>query len=241
MRKNNIRHIVSIAFAAALVVVAVVFASCKKSNIYVKDKIPSDVLPAHLYNEITSYMTLYEGTTPPKIDGQFVSRPHILFHASYDPTEDSTVYYDRYIAFTYSSTNGVDFYGKQWDDSLSDGHGGYYAGYYEEHKSKLSITGHDDCFSCYYVTEGYPNGMYAKQSTIFSGRYAKGEGIKDFKVAVILIETSGNPNLQPANSYRILGDADGMAAVENWMAKSSEPTSHDVSYNDNAFNIFRKK
>lgn len=229
----------------AVLAVITAFASCKKSGpdpddnkiIIITPDVPEEVLPANVYNEITKYMNIYEGDTPPHLDGQFVSSPHMLIHASYDPAEDSTLYYDRYMAFTYSEKNGFDFYGKQWDDSLVDSQDNYYAGYYEEHASDLKITGTGMNFSCYYITEGYPDGMYAKQSTIFSGSWDESVGIKNFQVAVVLLETSGNPNLSPEGSFRVLGDADGLAENNNWMGKASVSS----SCSNNAFNMFRKK
>lgn len=225
------------AFVAVLAILAT-FASCKPKVI--TPTVPEDVLPKAVHDEIVSknYMTFYEGSKPPKLEGQFISKPHILIHASYDPTEDGTEYNDRYIAFSFSEKTGVDFWGKQWDDSLQDAQGNYYAGFYEEHESKLNISGDGNNFSCYYTTEGYPDGMYAKQSTIFSGTWDKEAGIRDFKIAVVLVETSDNPNLEPCNSYRILGDSDGLAEIDNWMGKSSESNSCD---NRNAFNLFRKR
>lgn len=241
MKKDTSRKIRTAAFLAVLAAVTT-FVSCKNDDdevIIITPDVPEEVLPTASQDSITKYMNIYEGDTPPELNGQFLSKPHKLIYASYDPENDSTFFYDRYVAFVFSSGHGIDFYGKQWDDSLQDAQGNYHAGYYEEHIQNLKITGTGDNFSCYYITEGYPNGMYAKQSTIFSGEWVKGEGLKDFKVAVILVETSGNPNLQPKGSFRILGDADGLAEVNNWMGKATEPASHGEGGGDTFF-LFRK-
>ena len=60
--------------------------------------------------------------------------------------------------------------------------------------------------------------MYAKQSVIFSGTWdVANNAINDFKVVVILLETSGNPNLAPVNTYRVMGDGDGVSEYNSWM------------------------
>lgn len=241
MRKDISRKV---RFAALMAVFAfaMTLVSCKKDNgkiTIITPNVPENVLPTEVKDEVKNYMDIYEGENPPHLNGQFVSRPHALIHESYNPSynpEDSTVfYYDRYVAFVYSETNGLDFYGKQLDSVKPNGD----SIYYEEHVSKLKITGTGNNFSCYYDTEGYPDGMYAKQSTIFSGKWDEKTGIIDFKVAVVLVETSGNPNLQPKNSFRVLGDFDGVAKINNWMgAKSSASTTYDSNC---AFKMFRKK
>ncbi len=193
--------------------------------------IPSSVLPNELYNTVTSHFAVYSGENPPNINGQFVSSPHVLIHSNC-ASDTLGVFNDRYIAFLMN--NGyLDFYGKQWDDD--------YEAYYEEAYRKLYVVGTGDKFTCYYLTEGYPNGMYAKQSTIFSGKWNESYGgIRDFQVAVILLETSGNPNLLPANSFRIIGDGDGLARDTAWLG--TKFTTDDIQiYNDDAFSMFRKR
>lgn len=194
--------------------------------------IPSSVLPSELYDDVTSYFAVYSGENPPIIDGQFVSRPHVLIHTSVE-SDTIPIYNDRYFALFYSNSGKIEFYGKQWDDESNS--------YYEEAYHGVNIIGTGDSFTCYYLTEGYPNGMYAKQSTIFSGKWnASYGGIRDFKVAVILLETSGNPNLSPANSFRILGDGDGLAQDTTWLGKKSLIDDIRISDED-AFSMFRKR
>ena len=126
----------------------------------------------------------------------------------------------------------MDFYGKQWDDDNDK--------FYNEAYRQLYVLGTGENFTCYYITEGYPNGMYAKQSTIFSGKWNESYGgLKDFQVAVILTETSNNPNLAPKGSFRVLGDSDGLAINHTWIeGKSADSEEVQVSAED-AFSLFR--
>lgn len=193
--------------------------------------IPSSVLPNELYNTVTSHFAVYSGENPPNINGQFVSSPHVLIHSNC-ASDTLGVFNDRYIAFLMN--NGyLDFYAKQWSDDINS--------YYEEVYRHLNIIGTNDSFTCYYLTEAYPNGMYAKQSTIFSGKWNESYGgIRDFQVAVILLETSGNPNLLPANSFRIIGDGDGLARDTAWLGTKFTIDDIQIS-NDDAFSMFRKR
>lgn len=242
MRNNTLN--IAIAFFMAAVMSSVMM-SCKKEQnkpmvqpvepvITIVDSIPTSILPAEIYNEVASKMSIYKGDTPPALNGQFLSQRHALLYASYDPSynpEDSTkFFYDRYVAFVYSGAehDGLDFYGKQLDDNIPDAQGNY-PGYYEEHW-KASITGEGDNFCCYYTLEGQPNGKYLKQSTIFSGTLTS-EGIRNFKVAVIMLENSGDPAYPTKNTYRILGDHDGLAEKYNWISKE-EPKKHDGEQSD---------
>ena len=200
--------------------------------------VPESVLPVAIGEVISDYFVVYSGENPAPVRGQFVSKPHVLMATSLDPDyhyPDSIIYYnDRYLYFERSTSGGLNFYGKQWDDDLNT--------YYEEVYRNLNSVGEGENFTCYFLTEGYPNGMYALQSTIFSGKWNDNyRGLKDFQVAVILLENSGNPNLAPKGSFRVLGDGDGLARDTNWMAKRAS-FDYDVKVSDeDAFRMFRVK
>ena len=192
--------------------------------------LPTSVMPLSLVDSVSEYFTIYQGTNPPTFEGQFVSSPHELLHST-NPNDTVTLFNDRYVAF-FVNGDKVDFYGKQWDDE--------YDAYYEEAKRDLYLVGTGEGFCCYYLTEAYPNGMYAKQSTVFSGKWNPAYGgLKDFQVAVILLETSGNPNLAPAGSYRVLGDGDGMARDTTWFSGKDASFGTVTMSDEDAFRMFR--
>ena len=101
----------------------------------------------------------------------------------------------------------------------------------------MKITGSDDNFTCYYVVDGYVQGFYAQQSFIFSGKKTP-QGLENFHVAVILLETSGHPNMYPNNSYRVLKDYDGLAETNYWLSGKSGGSVKAKS--GNAFDIWMK-
>lgn len=199
--------------------------------------LPSEVLPDSLVGVISQYFTIYSGENPVLIEdehfavegGQFVSSPHALL---YSTLEDDTVEFfnDRCVAF-FKNHEYVDFYGQQWDDE--------YNANYSEAIRKLNIVGEDDNFTCYYFTDGYPHGVYLKMSTIFSGRWdASYGGLKDFQVAVVMLENSGDTLVAPVGSIRVLGDGDGLAQDTAWMNGKNESFNTEITVGD-PFSIFR--
>lgn len=192
--------------------------------------LPSEVLPDSLIPAVTQYFTIYSGENPALIDdGQFVSSPHALLYSTL-PGDTVPFFNDRYVAF-FKNHEYVDFYGKQWDNE--------YQAYYTEAVRKLNVVGTGDQFTCYYYTDGYPHGVYLKMSTIFSGRWNESYGgLKDFQVAVIMLENSGDYTVAPAGSIRVLGDSDGLAQDTAWMSGKHESFNNEISVED-PFSIFR--
>lgn len=200
--------------------------------------LPQSIIPDTLLADVTQWIEIYSGENPPEVEGFFVSHPHALLYSTI--ANDTVEFYnDRYVAFVNmineGGTHKVDYYGQQWDDEYEE--------YYEEVRRKINIVGEGDKFVCYYLTKGYPNGYYAEQSTVFSGKWETDGNtayVRDFKVAVILLETSGNPDLAPVNSYRVLGDADGISPDTAWMDKRGWLEEEITVSEDDAFRMFRK-
>ena len=197
--------------------------------------VPPSVLPEELAAEVGSHIQIYAGPTPAKVHGEFLSHPHRLLYSTASSDTIGTDFYDRYICFEWTDPNfnRIDFYGKQQIDEEGNN--------YEEVYRNIYVVGTGENFTCYYITEGYPQGLYAKQATIFSGNWTESlGGLGNFKVAVILLETSGNPNLEPVNTYRVLGDSDGLAENCEWMKGKRSVTNATTSHED-AFRMFIKK
>jgi hypothetical protein len=207
-----------------------------KGNLSIEDednlvhKIPDYVLPSEIYDEVTKYIPIHSGGTPPNMEGEYVSAPHALIYESYAEKPDSLQFYsDRYLGFLYANKQ-MNFYGKQYDSSEERD--------IEEIQYGVKITGSDDNFTCYYVVDGYVEGFYAQQSFIFSGKKTNA-GLEDFHVAVILLENSGHPNMFPVNSYRVLKDYDGLAENNYWLSGKSG-SNIATSKKNNAFDIWMK-
>lgn len=201
--------------------------------------VPKSVLPAALQDTVCQFFTINAGENPPAVYGQFVSNPHNMLFTNI-PDDTVLVYNDRYIGF-FRDGDRVDFYGKQWNDTIPNPDGTYGAFIYET-KRHLNVIGEGDGFTCYYLTEGYPNGRYAKYSTIFSGNWKEElGGLGNFQVAVIMLETSGNQHLAPKGTFHILGDGNGRADTTTWI-DSKKAFIGDIKVSDeDAFRIFRVK
>lgn len=256
MKKNFV--FIALIFSALVLIVV----SCKKKeaepeptptpvvNIVSPDPepggyLPDEVLPDSLQAVVSQHsFIIHSGENPMLVDRkQFVSSPHTLIYSTLD-TDTIPVFYDRYIAF-FKNHEYLDFLGKQWDDSLKyydENHVLQTGGYYEEAYRKLRVVGNDDNFTCYYVVDGYPHGWYLKMSTIFSGRWDESYGgLKDFQVAVVMLENSGDTAVAPAGSIRILGDGDGLAVDTIWNPNLRSMDAAKVQPEQDPFYMFRKR
>lgn len=193
-------------------------------------KLPDYVLPEEIYSDVTQHLPIHFGVNPPEMTGEYVSSPHVLIYESNKENPDSIqLYSDRYLGFLYSNKQ-MNFYGKQYDSVNKE--------YIEEVQYGLKITGDNDYFTCYYVVDGYPDGYYAQQSFIFSGKKTD-NGLEDFHTGVVLLETSGHPYLPEKHTYRVLKDYDGLAEENNWLSGKSRTTSINVK-NEDLFDIWMK-
>jgi hypothetical protein len=191
--------------------------------------VPNYVIPEEIYDEVVSYFPVYSGITPPDMEGEYVSSPHCLLYQSDMPNNDSVQFFsDLYMGFIYNNKQ-MNYYSKQYNVETND---------YEENVNYgMKITGENDNFTCYYVVEDYVNGYYAQQSFIFSGKKTD-EGLENFHTAVVLLETSGHPNLPPKNTFRVLKDNDGLAEENDWLSKGSVRTT--TSSESGSFEMWMK-
>ena len=168
----------------------------------VNGQIPVEVLPEALAAEIGQYMNIYSGENPIVIDSLYNSSPHKMMHTTFDEPAD-TIYHDLRFQFI-KKDNKVDLF--EW---VFDNYAQYY---YPIAFRDLYMIGSGNNFTAYYLEEDYSNGKYTKTATILSGTFDEANNaVNDFKIAEILVKTYGNPNLPPENSYRIIGDADGVS------------------------------
>lgn len=171
--------------------------------------IPAEVLPDALAAEIGQYMNIYSGENPKIIsDNVYVSSPHKLMHTTFDEPVD-TIYHNYYFEIR-RNDNPVFLVEYLWDESL---------GFPVPTGSLSNIIGSGDDFTIYYLKEDYTNG-YAKTATILSGTWdEENDAVNNLKIAEILLKTFDNPNLPPENSYRIVGDEDGVSEYYPYLGK----------------------
>lgn len=172
--------------------------------------IPSEVLPDELAAEISQYMNIYSGENPKIIiENAYRSHQHKLIHTTFDEPA-GTIYHDYYFEIRRNFDNLIDLVEYIWDENV---------GLPIPTGSRSYIIGSGDDFTIYYLKEDYTNG-YAKTATILSGTWdEENDAVNNFKMAEILLKTFENPNLPPENSYRIVGDADGVSNYYPYFGK----------------------
>ncbi len=226
-----------------LFVAMISFSSCKKDKENTPEPTPieptdldpsiKDAVPEAIREEIFEKIDVYQGDNPPCVTGGYLCSPNSLVYFSVNPTQEPQIYSDLYFYFQHNqTTNTLQYYSRQLDPSTGKD--------VDQSLSGFTIHGDSSTFTYSYIAEGYPDGLYAKQSTIYSGEKTP-EGIKNYQKAVILIESSGNPKLYPNNTYRIFKDLDGLAENDDWFDskgndfKPSKPTDEEL------FGLFRIK
>jgi len=174
-------------------------------------KVPQTVIPPGVKNDIEkSGMTIYSGTKPPDISGQYLADNYTLIGSSDGKDKLNKKYADRYIAFVKGSNGALSYREKQSDSEAGSDN------------VRVEVVGSGNNFTAYLETIGESSGIMMRRSTIISGTWTK-DGIKNFNYAFVVLEKGYDPNndLVAVNTYRVFKDADGLAEKYNWLVLSS--------------------
>jgi len=178
-----------------------------------------EVIPEALLTDIEKYMPIYEGATPPNIEGIYLVSPGTLVYTSdgiYDPGK---VFADEIIRFSgqNGATNIVTYAGKQASS--------------EDSSELVSVSGTNENFTAYFIATGTSVGISTKTSTVISGTMTA-SGIQYYKMAFIMLEKGADPDkkLMDVNAYRIFRDGDDLASNTTWTT-ASKVKSINVSVN----------
>lgn len=172
-------------------------------------KVPDAVIPPEVRNQFQQYMPIYEGITPPVIEGQYLAKPLTLVYTSDYQFNPGDVFSPQYFAYENQAASGMATYREQQGGGLAAA-------------SEVYIVGEGDCFTAYFVTNTtmyYEDGTvsaFSKESNIVSGRITE-YGIEDYRYAFIMLEKYDPDHiLMDVNEYRVFNDGDGLAARYNW-------------------------
>ena len=205
---NNMKRLIPITFLFALF-----FSSCLKDDVDtlvlppLRYALPiADVVPADILSEIEKSMPVYEGDTPPEIEGVYVINPNELVIASAENISPGIVISNDTIKFTNQNakTNVITFERKQTKEN--------------EYSNFVSIIGIGNNFTAYFAADGLTTeGINYKTATVISGTLTT-NGIKDYHKAFIITEKDPDPNnvLFPAKAFRIFKDGNGLAENATW-------------------------
>lgn len=168
-----------------------------------------NVIPPEIRNQMDPYITIYDGNTPPNIEGEYLMSPDELVYNSVGDYEPGTIFNDLYFKFYNQNmhNNTLDYMEKQ-GASQSTGAGAF-------------ISGSGNNFSVFFNTEGFTNysdyTVNFKTALVISGTKDEG-GIKNLQYAFVLVDKSNDPkpHLIPIGGFRVFKDGDNFSPLTTW-------------------------
>lgn len=165
-------------------------------------EISNIITPEKIQEIKDSGFEVYEGNTPPNIEGIYVSSPHILMRPHVgDYYRQGHRWPDARYRIT-AQRNGIgtlDFKSMDGSENASG--------------NSICITGSGNKFTIYSKMGGTTNGVPIQTAVVFSGEVTN-EGIKNLKSSYILTWKQGDTSdskVMPVGQWRISGDKDGLS------------------------------
>lgn len=178
--------------------------------------VPQTVIPSSILKKFVKYMDFYKGDNPPVIEGEYVSSPHKLVYDSHSGKDesDNIQFGDYCFAFNRDSDSTLTFCAIESEQTING--------------RELTVMGHDDYFTMYFIGEGSTNGISFRKSYLISGRRTD-EGIADFYYAFIMLDKGSDPydELMDINDYRVIKDGNDLAG--NWFWQDKKTNSGGLS------------
>jgi hypothetical protein len=166
--------------------------------------ISTAAIPDSIQEKMENYIPIYEGTTPPNIEGSYVISPVKLVYAAADDNPPSA-FTDLYIRFSNqnTATNRAVYDEKQ--------------GTAMAHSDSVLIIGSGNQFSAYFVSTGTSYGIYVKTTTVISGTVTA-SGISGLRYAFVMADKGADPkdSVVAVGTFRVFKDNDGLAANAVW-------------------------
>jgi hypothetical protein len=173
--------------------------TCKKDEF----KKINQLIPEKIINAVSEHMPIYEGNTPPDIEGNYFISPCILLYSSTQPDlvytfEDYTFkFYDQKQKNNYNIVSFVGNHKLMRIDSCDN----------------IFLVGSDNNFTAYYtIKEHHFTGINYKAAVIISGTKIK-NGLSNTFIAIIILNKSKGLNdelVLPEKSFRIIKDNDNL-------------------------------
>ena len=159
----------------------------------------SEIKPETLTELKAEGMEIHEGDTPPKVEGIYLSSPHILMKAHVGDYYQVGHRWPDYKYRISVQQNGYAVLDYKASDANASGQGVY-------------VTGSGNKFTLYARVSGVERGIQKMDITVLSGEITP-EGIQNFKSSYILTYKEGDSNriLMPVGAARISGDQDKLA------------------------------
>jgi len=190
------------------------------------------VIPEEFRTEIEQFIPIYDGVTPPNVEGAYYMDPEILTGSS----RSSDSYGDHYLS-EYQRFSNQDM--KKNTINLVRVQGG---GLEWMKGAGAFISGSENNFTIYFDMEGEVSGVPVKEAIVVSGTKTA-EGVQNLSWGFVLKEKGDDPygNVVEVGTYRIFTDEDGLSEAVEWPYAGDErydarkhfvegvlPLSHDV-------------
>ncbi|MBQ3740238.1 MAG: hypothetical protein IKZ52_01785 [Bacteroidales bacterium] len=177
-------------------------------------KVPDAVIPQEIREQFEQYMPIYDGITPPNIEGEYLCQPDRLVFTSDYGFEVGHVFSPVYFKFANQTASGMAIYRERQGSSVSDA-------------SEVYVVGQGNNFTAYFISNVEHRDDYgnitatAKLSEIVSGTVTS-DGIVNYRNAFIMLDKyDPDHELMDVNEYRVFEDGDGLAVRYNWTKASA--------------------
>ena len=168
------------------------------------------VIPQEYLDNVKQYMPIYNGRTPPVIEGVYLISPNTLLYSThgFSPGHVFMDYYDSFmnqdmvrniVDFKYSSRTGTD-YGSQYESV---------------------VQGCDSTFTVFFKVTGtsvyYSYDLDYEMIRIYSGTIEEG-GIRNLYHGFVMLSKSNDPYgyIVPVGTVRVFRDGDGWSEATSW-------------------------
>lgn len=183
----------------------------------------TSVIPDTYLKQLAKHMSIYDGVTPPTIEGRYVMAPTKLLYDSNGWNGGDTSWADNYFTFSNQSSSNRTVAVSQTTNS---GYSGSGTGAY--------ICGKNNNFTIYFNETGVSYGINYKQAVIISG-VKTSSGIRNLTKAFVMVERgekTGDTDIMKVGEYRIFTDEDGMSdPAQSSSAKGAAVTGQFASMN----------
>ena len=201
------------------------FMACSKSSDSSdnsqESKSIDDIIPPTLLTNLKNRMNIYEGDTPPSIDGCYLISPAILVSSTLSKDKIGDEFADDYIKFTNQNSNNSITY-----NSIQEGGD-------TSSSNSVSIRGTGNYFTAYFTAYNNSHNdsdnatATSTTATVISGEKTS-SGIKNIKYAFLMISKDDPDSiLVPINTIRVFTDGDSLAENTTW---PTEEASRSANY-----------
>ena len=173
----------------------------------------TQVIPEDLRKEVESYIPIYEGNKPPKMEGVYVMDPEIVYDSTNGYKEGNKKFAPLYFRLSNQNeiNNTIDYESCQVNSKVNSTAKG----------SGAFISGEGDKFTVFFkstdVNKYSDYSVTMKQSLVISG-IKTDSGIKDLRYSFIVREKSEDPNnhTMGVGDFRVFKDGDDLSPNSEW-------------------------